>query len=332
MYCQDCYDERYASCEDCGDVCSTDDLYGPDNQYCRNCYSDHYTTCYSCDEEIHIDNAHCFNDHDYCEECLPQRRENLHEYDYKPDLDFYRELDEMRIGKKTIYLGVELECDEGDDLDIVDVLSQKPQLYCKQDGSLNNGFEVVSHPMTLKYHQGFKWQSVLDDIKNHGYKSYKTDTCGLHVHISRNALTMSQQVKLAMLVYTNPEYFQKLAQRTNSFGKFKKLDNMRETINGTRYNQDRFEAINFQNSKTIEFRMFKGTLCHSTFMATIELVHALVAFVSTVKTSDVYKKNMFSSDFRNGKAYRKFCIFVSNSKEYKYLVSYMKKREVFITL
>ena len=35
-------------------------------------------------------------------------------------------------------------------------------------------------------------------------------------------------------------------------------------------NSDRYEALNFQNDKTIEFRLFKGTLKYSTIMACLE--------------------------------------------------------------
>ena len=36
------------------------------------------------------------------------------------------------------------------------------QLYCKHDGSLSNGFELVTHPMSLEYHQEeMPWPEVL---------------------------------------------------------------------------------------------------------------------------------------------------------------------------
>lgn len=36
------------------------------------------------------------------------------------------------------------------------------RLYCKHDGSLDDGFEMVTHPMTLEYHmQKMPWKGVL---------------------------------------------------------------------------------------------------------------------------------------------------------------------------
>jgi len=35
--------------------------------------------------------------------------------------------------------------------------------YCKHDGSLNDGFEIVTHPMTLDYHlHRMPWEELLE--------------------------------------------------------------------------------------------------------------------------------------------------------------------------
>jgi hypothetical protein len=39
-------------------------------------------------------------------------------------------------------------------------------------------------------------------------------------------------------------------------------------------NDDRYEAVNFQPEKTIEFRLFKGTLRYETIMACLEFTYA----------------------------------------------------------
>ena len=56
-------------------------------------------------------------------------------------------------------MGVELEIDGAGELDskasqILDVANRGglELLYCKHDGSLDDGFELVSHPMSLEYH------------------------------------------------------------------------------------------------------------------------------------------------------------------------------------
>ena len=67
---------------------------------------------------------------------------------YKPDPIFY--------GKGPRYLGAELEIDGAGECsenaqEILNLANGDWELiYCKHDGSLDDGFEVVTHPMTLK--------------------------------------------------------------------------------------------------------------------------------------------------------------------------------------
>lgn len=333
FYCTQCHEEIYDRCYSCDTVTRRSEMCVSDigDSYCNYCYDEVYTNCDMCGQETFREESYYSerDDQTYCSCCYDSCENNhceyLHDYNYKPHLVYY--------GKSKFYLGIELECDNGNDFDIVEKLSENKELYFKEDGSLQCGFEMVSMPMTLKCHQDYKWSNILKNIRLSGFTSFDAGTCGLHIHVPKSLLTQSQQIKLAMLVYTNPEYFQKLAQRSKTiYAKYKKLNSMKETIKSTAYNNDRFEAINFQNSETIEFRMFKGTLKHTSFLACIELVHALISFVKAVKTSDICKKNMFKSDFRNGEAYRNFCIYVCNSKDYIFLKDYMKEKKAFVTL
>lgn len=55
---------------------------------------------------------------------------------------------------------------------------QEEQIYIKHDGSLNEGFEIVTHPMTLRYHrENMPWKEVCHQVVEQGYRSHMTDTC-----------------------------------------------------------------------------------------------------------------------------------------------------------
>ena len=65
-------------------------------------------------------------------------------------------------------MGVELEIDHGGESDynaerILALANQSEErIYCKHDGSLDDGFEIVSHPMTMDYHQHeMNWNEIL---------------------------------------------------------------------------------------------------------------------------------------------------------------------------
>ena len=61
-------------------------------------------------------------------------------------------------------------------------------MYAKHDGSIADGFELVSHPMSLEYHLNMmNWRGVFATALELGYRSHQTSTCGLHIHVNRSA-------------------------------------------------------------------------------------------------------------------------------------------------
>ena len=79
---------------------------------------------------------------------------------------------------------MELELDDGGEnefcasklLDIAN--AQKEHMYIKHDGSLDDGFECVTHPMTLDYHiNQMPWRAILNKAVAKGYLSHQAGTC-----------------------------------------------------------------------------------------------------------------------------------------------------------
>ena len=59
------------------------------------------------------------------------------------------------------------------------------RLYCKHDGSLSNGFELVTHPMSLEYHQEeMPWPEVLRTARSLASAAEErgTDAAGIAYH------------------------------------------------------------------------------------------------------------------------------------------------------
>ena len=87
-------------------------------------------------------------------------------------------------------------------------------IYCKHDGSLDDGFEIVSHPATLEYHTNtIPWKKILDEALEMGYYSHNSGTCGLHVHINRAALgerVEEQENTIARIVYFFEKFWDKI--------------------------------------------------------------------------------------------------------------------------
>ena len=119
----------------------------------------------------------------------------IHEHSYKPNPRFYKG---RRAGNETLFMGFELEIETGGCGQSRDELSQEvrrlaPFTYCKRDGSLSSGFEVVSHPLSWRWVKQNKERLVglLTFLDKAGAKSYETTTCGLHVHMSKSGLGRS---------------------------------------------------------------------------------------------------------------------------------------------
>lgn len=200
LLCNDCCDSLTTVCEDCGERIWIDDSYGDDNiTLCPTCYDNNYHRCECCNRVIHDDNVWWRNDYPYCQSCYEEHfHDEIEEYSYKPDPIFH--------GDGKLYLGVELEVDCGgkdDDnalalKDIANVSAEN--IYIKSDGSIDDGFEIVSHPMTLDYHMNtMDWESLMHEAIQMGYRSHQTSTCGLHIHVNRNAFGSNQEEQEAVI-------------------------------------------------------------------------------------------------------------------------------------
>ena len=216
----------------------------------------------------------------------------------------------------VLHLGVELEVEAKDNREAGAhaVLSRsyaKNWIICKHDGSLDNGFEVVTAPSILEEHTR-RWPALLQPLRRHT-TSWKNKTTGLHVHLSRSFFTQLEIAKL--VVFMNSEatrpYVVSLAGRSSpEYAALKK----KELAKINAHHSDRYEAVNLQNNKTIEVRIFKGTLNTQHVLADIEFCDALARWVkfNTVEECE----NWYD-----------FMAYVKDQGTYPNLVAYMAERE-----
>ena len=150
------------------------------------------------------------------------------------------------------------------------------RMFFENDGSLNDGFEMITQPMSLPaMTETFRFLENPDAIA--GLRSHMTRTCGLHVHVSKRGLTNLQINKIVAFV-NDPrhEWLIRAVARRYSTG-FCNIKNKK--MGSLHWRQDdRYEAINIQPRHTIEFRIFKGSLKYRSVMAALEFCHALVQF------------------------------------------------------
>ena len=329
IICERCLERHHFTCYHCGEIYHINngvDVINSINReviVCRDCVNDYYVECYSCGAIIHIDISYYRDGYSYCEDCYPGDCPEIdcHDYGYKPSPIFHN------IGEKVprTYFGVEMEVENLGDAyytndaiyDIKKHSNNEELFYIKADGSLNNGFEIVTHPCTLAYHKTrFPWAQIKDTLDS--WSCSAESTCGLHIHVSKRIYSELDLIKLALFIFNvgNQHYINLIARRKfNSWSSRKNLEDCKKK--DLKYSQSRYEAVNFTNDKTVEFRMFKGTIKPEIVIASIEFVDSVTNFVKSSSIAVVSKEDSWAN-------YISYVI--DNGKKYKVLIDYMKER------
>lgn len=291
--CSGCVDNLdYLSCQACSQVGEPDYYQSYCGEYyCDDCYNNNVYTCDECNEEYWDGDGHD------CEEGV------IHQWDYKPNPDFFSCSNES----PTYYLGLELEVENTEGkvrtYNMAESIQEKflkDHAYIKHDGSISEGFEIVTHPHTLEsMRTQFNWD-VLGVLRGSGFRSWNAadSSCGIHVHVSRTAFGGSQRSRVAdhkrdahllrfmKLIYDNQRQVERLAGRSGS--RWATFDDKGGLVNKVKYGQQnsgRYSAINTENYNTIEVRVFKGSLKYERVMSALELVTACVEYTRELKVT-----------------------------------------------
>jgi len=333
ILCQHCLDEKSVICDCCGTRISRECAQGDEyTVLCNRCYNNRYTNCENCGVLIHNDNAYCIDDDDdyyYCSDCYEKLKNRpIKSYNYKPETKFY--------GDGNLFYGIELEIDKGGEFDenaqmILDVgNSGGEKIYCKHDGSIEDGFEIVSHAATIDYHLNhFPWKDIMTKAIEMGYRSHNISTCGLHIHASRSAFgkTYEQQEEaIARIVHFVELHWNELLKFTRRTEENITRWAARYGISTRAYDtyknakdkhMGRYVAVNLENCNTIEFRLFRGTLLYSTFAATLQLVDEICKDSITLTDKEI--ESMSWSDF-----------VINIPKQKKELIEYLKIKRLYV--
>jgi hypothetical protein len=201
--------------------------------------------------------------------------------------------------------------------------------YClmEEDGSLDNGFEMVTAYTGLDVHKN---QLQYFKQRTRGLKSHDTSTCGLHVHVCKSSMTTLHGAKLVLFINdpANLSLVKSIARRDASG--YSKLQNKKEdkhwlkdSVHSSkdkadqlrRLNSDRYEALNFRNDKTVEFRLFKGSLKYETIISCLEFSFACWHFTAQASTNELTTAKFLE-----------FICLPQNRKDTRFLRAYLKDK------
>lgn len=346
VLCDNCK-SRIDVCDKCGKPCFSEEEYHTHDEQCicNRCWDKmKIVTCERCGISYEPDETIISkkkNGSYLCKLCHQAIiiGSRVREYSYKPDPTFFNE-----PGINTrLYYGVELEINtpaNGSNRDYVlryledNVNFPDEFLYCKHDSSIgmgangregHAGFEIVTHPMAYEYMIGSgreKIQKIMS-LSKLGCKSYKTDTCGMHVHMSKRAFTSSSLGRYLHFIFDNRDFNLMISERKNiakvdeycSFTPDYSIETLADRMTNGGSRSERHKAVNLNCPNTVELRIFRGTLNYGRFMKNIEYCKAVFDFSCTTTANTVDNFKQYVKD--NSNRYPNLFMFLDKKKELK---------------
>lgn len=290
-------------CIDCGEYVvngspRSDGGDRPDgNWVCERCYRE-YEFCNECG---HVAEPDSLAYGGLCESCSEsasdeQDENGLFPYAYKPPPLFWQVgpngltcSADAKATDRTLFFGVENEMEHsrrGESIatfSAAAIVGESGVFYAKYDGSLDDGLEAVSHPATIE-----AWRLIdppFAQLQRAGWSAYNTDTCGMHVHITRSAVSRLTLFKLLRFFSKNADFVAWISRRKpTNLDRWAKVEiypvrlAVQSAIRPPNH-AHRHVAINLLNRDTIEIRIFRATLDEGAYKRNIEFVNALLAYL-----------------------------------------------------
>jgi hypothetical protein len=259
-----------------GNVYNRDEV---DIETCTNCGNETVT-------ELMIDKV--------CHHCLDA---SFKIHNYSTRVEQMIKFKATRVRPNTVYLGCELEYETNNrnraQLGVGKLMHGHALM--KSDGSIRNGFEIVTCPATLDIHLDiFKkfYDNIPPDLKI-------ANNVGMHVHISRKPLSQLTIGKLIEFLnrLDNKAFIHHIAGRIdNSYAKMNS-DRTITFLRKNRHGGDRYNALNLNNEKTIEVRLFATPMNYKEFASRLQFVQALVDYCSPAQSNESLKKQTHYESF-----------------------------------
>lgn len=347
----------YGICENCDEICRAEDFTDTrdgmvcgrclDNHYCYSDVMDewihedevvyvgdevmtdeyrdnHYYCCESCGEWFDLEREGCESDDGYylCDSCADDYRlENGDVYykdsgyiqEYHPDIDLHF------YGNGPKFLGCEYEVQGGGcNSNIAEsIFGDYREFYCSRDGSLDEGFEAITHPCSPSHMlSNIDWETIVDKLDKNGYDD--TEGGGFHIHISREHF--KSQSHIGKLIRFFSDNYQELV----NFGN-RTWDTANKWAKPTDYNEDdkfidiysnakgeRYSAVNVWPSETVEIRLFGCTYRP-------EVIRSYIQFVDIITDlANGFYRDMTFENVRKE----------ATERGYNELVSYMNEQGI----
>jgi hypothetical protein len=252
--------------------------------------------------------------------CRSRPGTNLNRHDYRPLFKKY-----FITPFDSVYFGIEFEVSSPQRTDAFDRfrgtdlgarIAKLPWMYFKHDGSVNSGFEIVTMPLSWEWiHENIEKFKPIFQLAKEGYKAKTEQTCGLHIHMNKDAFTSFHLYKFSAFHHVHSKFALWVSERINfnyinRYSQFQALSPFEIKLKngGNRYN-----IVNVANLPSVEYRLFQGAVSEFSLLKAIEYLKSIYDFTK-VHTLD---------DISNLDNYHKFL--KENKKEFLHLNCFVNK-------
>lgn len=255
------------------------------DRHCRICNTNHQLimprTDLNIDESIEA-----------CPSCFLKelRVGRQHGYSYRPDPLLYHDFDVVKgkivvhkeshiintPTKKKFFIGSEVEQQLNKEkfkpimLGDLYAENKKDFIFCKHDGSIGFGTEVVTQPFSWEFFKHYNWNHIISkDV--HNYRG-SSSLIGHHVHINKDAFTRTHLYQFLKFHHCNIQWVTFISQR--AMGNYCKVTGGAFTKATHKKGREKYEFINITNH-TVEWRAFTSPLTVGEYKKNIEYIHAV---------------------------------------------------------
>ena len=233
-----------------------------------------------------------------CVNCL---EDSYHVQNYSMRVENALGFDKHTLKRKSDpYLGIEMEFQvdkrKQGRLYVGDNLAGHAMM--KEDGSISDGFEIVSRPASYLSHL-HHYDSFLTNLPEyiHPHKS-----CGMHVHISRTAFsTMGAGKFVEFMNREDNKAFVKLVagRGTTNYQNGDPDYTIKKPFRMEKRGEycNRYNFVNLNNSKTIELRIFATPANKKEFHIRMQFVKAMVDYCKPAIHAVPYKQQTHFESF-----------------------------------
>lgn len=302
----------------------------PDVFICDDCREDIVMWCDSGNHYVPGNEFNTENDYEsLCNTCRGNRDALINYWNYRPALNYHPTI--PTNPKKPLYIGLELEISWPNDNSHKWLTKIKNEytdlLYVKSDSSVNCGFEVVTHPMEPDWAlENFPFDLFQEAINLGAIPDH--NSCGTHIHLSKEAFSSSHLWKFINLHFKYKEFCGIVGERGthNTYACWDKTKLIQQhLVNIAKlkkygFSAERFVPVNVLNDTTIEMRYMAGNIHPETIKKNIQWAKVLFEFSNLITYKDI-KNGIFNNP-------DPLINWIVNKPENKELCSFLQKTAV----